>query len=388
MQRPPPGSQADYLPVLDGLRAVSIGLVVASHLGIGGVGFERVVPGAFGVTLFFFISGYLITRQLLASLSAQGRIGFAGFYARRVLRLMPAGVAYIVVAGCLYCLAGGRISVGGWAAALLYGANYFDLWHGYRSTLAGVRHPFNILWSLAIEEHFYLLWPAALALLWRRRALEIVLLLCAAVLVWRFALLHVCFVPGAPAICGPENPNPLWRYNRLYLATDTRLDSIAWGVALALVGARGFLSARWVTATGLVVLAASFAGIGPLARDVLRPTMQGVALLAIVPSLLSPGGGWVSGLLAARPAVFVGRLSYSLYLWHWGALAVADWCAPRFGAIWLSLAVTLSAALALASYYGIERPMLRLRHHFGSRAPLELTMKGQDIAEIAGHTAN
>jgi peptidoglycan/LPS O-acetylase OafA/YrhL len=387
MHRPPPGSQAGYLPVLDGLRAVSIGLVVASHLGIGGVGFERVVPGAFGVTLFFFISGYLITRQLLAALVAQGRIGFGGFYARRVLRLTPAGVAYIVLAGCFYCLAGGRISIAGWTAALLYGANYFDLWQGYRSTLAGVRHPFNILWSLAIEEHFYLLWPAALALLWRRRALEIVLLLCVAVFMWRLALLHYCFAPGAPAMCGPENPNPLWRYNRLYLATDTRLDSIASGVALALLGPRGFLCARWATVMGLAVLAVSFAGTGPLARDVLRPTLQGVALLAIVPWLLS-GGGWAARLLAARPCVFVGRLSYSLYLWHWGALAVADWCAPRFGSIWLAVALTLSAALALASYYGIERPMLHLRHRFGSRAPLELTLKGQDIAEISGHTAD
>jgi len=408
--------QARYLPVLDGLRAVSIGLVVVSHLGIGGVGFERVVPGAFGVTLFFFISGYLITRQLLGALVARGQIGFARFYARRALRLMPAGVAYIVVAGCCYQLAGGRISAAGWAAALLYGANYFDLWHGYRSSLAGVRHPFNILWSLAIEEHFYLLWPAALALIWRLRgddlkltkvfasffkkkcfflfffekknqktfvhfalgsgrALEFVLLLCVAVLLWRFVLLQICFAPGAPAVCGPENPNPLWRYNRLYLATDARLDSIAWGAALALLEARGILLARWAWVPGAALLAVSFAGGGPLARDVIRPTLQGVALLAIVPSLLA-GAGWGARTLAARPLVYVGRLSYSLYLWHWGALAVADWCAPRFGAVWLSLAVALSALMALASYHGIERPMLRLRHRFGSPAPVGLTDAG------------
>ena len=380
MQRPPPGLQARYIPVLDGLRAVSIGLVVVSHLGIGGVGFERAVPGAFGVTLFFFISGYLITRQLRAALADRGRILFGLFYARRVLRLMPAGVTYIVVAGGCYCLAGGRISAAGWTAALLYGANYFDLWRGYHSTLAGVRHPFNILWSLAIEEHFYLLWPAALTLLWRRRALECVLLLCLAVLVWRFALLQLCFVPGAPAVCGPENPNPLWRFNRLYLATDTRLDSIAWGVALALLEASSFLATRWAALAGILLLAVSFAGAGPLARDVLRPTLQGLALLAIVPSLLA-GAGRGARALAARPFVFVGRLSYSLYLWHWGALAVADWCVPRFGAQWLAIAVTLSAALSLASYYGIERPMLRLRHRFGSHAPLALTDEG------AGHAA-
>ncbi|MEJ0046621.1 MAG: acyltransferase [Rhodospirillales bacterium] len=357
--------------------------MVVSHLGIGGVAFDRVVPGAFGVTLFFFISGYLITRQLLASLATRGRIGFAGFYARRVLRLMPAGIAYIVVAGFCYRLAGGHISVAGWAAALLYGANYYDLWAGYHSTLPGVRHPFNILWSLAIEEHFYALWPASLALLWRRRALQAVLLLCAAELAWRFLLLHACFVPGAPAFCGPENPNPLWRYNRLYLATDTRLDSLAWGVVLALLQPRGFGPGRPAALIGLALLAASFVGGGPLARDVMRPTLQGVALLAILPWLLE-GHGWAARALAAPPSLFVGRLSYSLYLWHWGALAVADWSAPRFGATWLALAVTLSSVLALASYYGIERPMLRLRHRFGSRAPAGLTAE-QDPAERAGH---
>jgi peptidoglycan/LPS O-acetylase OafA/YrhL len=136
---------------------------------------------------------------------------------------------------------------------------------------------------------------------------------------------------------------------------------------------------------GLALLAASFVGAGPLARDVLRPTLQGVALLAIVPWLL--GGGRAARMLAARPCVFVGRLSYSLYLWHWGALAVADWCAPRFGVVWLVVAVTLSATLALASYYGIERPMLRLRHRFGSRAPLGFSGDGEKMGEGAGHAA-
>ena len=141
-----------YLPVLDGLRAVSILLVLLSHLGL-----DHVLPGAFGVTLFFFISGYLITRQLCGGLARTGRIGFGRFALRRVLRLMPAGLAYILVAGLAYCAAGGLITPAGWLAAIFYGANYYDLWAGYHSTLPGVRHPFNILWSLAIEEHFYAL---------------------------------------------------------------------------------------------------------------------------------------------------------------------------------------------------------------------------------------
>ena len=185
------GHGGAYLPALDGLRAVSILLVVLSHLGL-----DRVVPGAFGVTLFFFISGFLITRQLAGGLARDGRVDFGGFYWRRVLRLMPAGLVYIAVAGLLFTAAGGVISRGGWLAALGYGANYYDLWAGYRSSGAGVRHPFNILWSLAIEEHFYAVWPVCLALMWGRgrgRVFWALAVLCGAVLVWRVVLWQVCF---------------------------------------------------------------------------------------------------------------------------------------------------------------------------------------------------
>lgn len=355
-------TQAGYLPALDGLRAVSILLVVVSHLGLG-----RFVPGALGVTLFFFISGYLITRQLLQALARRGRIGLASFYLRRALRLLPASLVFVAVAGGVFVAAGGGVTAAGWAAAVLYGANYYDLWAGFRSTLPLVRHPFNILWSLAIEEHFYAIWPVMLALMWRRRmALSGVVGLCLAVLAWRAWLLGTCFHVGAPWYCAPENPSLLWRYNRLYLATDTRLDSIAWGAVLALLEYHGRLPRAWVAWPALVLLAASFVGGGPLARDVLRPTLQGVALLGLFPRLL--GAGAVPRLLAAPAAVFVGRLSYSLYLWHWGALMLADMLAPRETACWVAMAGVLSGSLALASYYGIERPMLRLRRRFGSAA--------------------
>jgi peptidoglycan/LPS O-acetylase OafA/YrhL len=366
------GMQDSYLPALDGLRAVSILLVILSHLGL-----DHVVPGAFGVTLFFFISGYLITRQLAGGLAASGRVDFLRFYARRVLRLLPAASVYVVLAGGAFVALGGRITPAGWLAALLYGANYFDLWAGYRSHLAGVRHPFNILWSLAIEEHFYLVWPLALAVLWRRhKALWMVVALCVGALLWRFWLLDACFHPDAPGVCGPPNPNPLWRYNRLYLATDARFDSLGWGVVLALLAQRGRMPPRWLAWPGAALLAASFVGAGPLARDVLRPSLQGVALLAAFPVLLT-GQGAVARWLSLPAFVFAGRLSYSLYLWHWGALMLADaLCAPRFGMAWLATAVTLSVLLANASFFLIERPILSLRRRVGSHAPASLTGAG------------
>ena len=367
--RYPPPSQA-YLPALDGLRAVAILLVVAAHAGL-----DHVVPGAFGVTLFFFISGYLITRQLLGSLAARGRVGYGGFFLRRVLRLAPAGLAYVALAGLLYVGAGGRISALGWLAAAFYGANVFDLWVGYRSTLAGVRHPFNILWSLAIEEHFYALWPLLLTALWRWRfAVLAVLGLCVAVLCWRVWLFDHC-TWAFSAICGRPQPNPAWRYNRLYQGTDTRIDSIAWGALLALAERRRPAWARQATALwpgGLILLGAGFLLQGDFARQALRTTLQGVGVAMVFPALLH-GGGPVQRLLCARPALLIGRLSYSLYLWHWGAFALADRLAGAHHLAWLAIGLPLSALLAAGSYRLVEQPMLRLRRRAGSHVPLPPT---------------
>jgi peptidoglycan/LPS O-acetylase OafA/YrhL len=359
--------QAFYIPALDGLRAVAILLVVLSHLGLG-----HVLPGAFGVTLFFFISGYLITRQLLQS---RGQIGLGGFYLRRALRLMPAALSYILIAGCLYSAAGGRTSAGGWLAAIFYGANYYALFHGYGGTLAGVRHPFDILWSLAIEEQFYVLWPVVLRRLWGARGLPwIVFSGCILCLAWRWIAFDTCIDTASPLgvpFCAPVNPEPALRDNQLYLATFARLDSIGWGAFLAVLEARSYrapCSAR-VTAGAAAVLVACFFVNASFARFVLRPTWQGAALFVLVPALL--GRETVARrVLAAPAAVFIGRVSYVLYLWHWDSLALADWARSRFDLPFLASAIPAIVITTLAAYAGIEKPMLRLRRRAGSQAPL------------------
>ncbi len=359
-------SGGSYIPALDGLRAVAILLVVASHAGL-----DRVVPGAFGVTLFFFISGYLITRQLLGGLAMRGRVGLGGFYLRRVLRLAPAGLTYTLLAGLAYRWAGGSLSPLGWLAAVFYGANVFDLWIGYRSTLAGVRHPFNILWSLAIEEHFYAVWPFVLAAVWRwRAALWAILALCLAALAWRLWLFGHCG-DAWPGVCGRPQPDPRWRYNRLYLGTDTRLDSIAWGALLALAEQRGHVwvgrAARsWpVQAVAWAVLAGGFVVPGALARHVLRTTLQGGAMLVLFPAILRRDHA-LHRMLSIPAALLVGRLSYSLYLWHWGAFALADWAAGADRPLWLAVGLPVSVLGASLSYLLVEQPMIRLRRRAGS----------------------
>jgi peptidoglycan/LPS O-acetylase OafA/YrhL len=365
--QPPAVAAPAYIPALDGVRAVSILLVILSHLGL-----DHVVPGAFGVTLFFFISGYLITRQLLTQINAAGRIGLGRFYLRRALRLVPASLAYVMVSGGLYTLAGGRTPGLAWAAALLYGANYYQLWIGFETTLTGVRQPFNILWSLAIEEHFYLAWPVLLSLVWRKRLWAWgVLGFCIAVLAWRWAVFDMCFLEHAGHLCWKPRPNPLLRYNQLYLATDTRADSIAWGVLLAATEARLSRQGKrplWIAAA-IVLLALSFLLPGPFGRTVLRPTLQGASLLWLLPAMIHQQSV-VQSVLASPPAVIVGRLSYSLYLWHWGALGAADWLAGHEGIRWLAAAMSLTIAMATLSYLAIEQPMLRLRRRAGSHVPL------------------
>ncbi len=369
---PPQG----YIPALDGLRAVAILMVVTAHAGL-----ERVVPGAFGVTLFFFISGYLITRQLLAGLAARGRIGLAGFYLRRVLRLAPAGLAYVALAGLAYLAAGGFIGASGWLSAVFYGANVYDLWAGYRSTLPGVRHPFNILWSLAIEEHFYFVWPLLLTMVWRWRFLAAgLVVLCLAVLAWRAWLFDHCTWDFS-AICGRLQANPAWRYNRLYQGTDTRIDSIAWGALLAVLEQRRPGWARVATyawTAGVVLLAASFALHGEFARQVVRTSVQGTALLLAFPALLYRPS-LVQSWLSLPPALLVGRLSYSLYLWHWGAFAVADCVAGADRVLWLGVGLPLAFVCAGLSYWCVEQPMMGLRRRAGS----ETTQCG----EVPAHSA-
>ncbi len=354
-----------YIPALDGLRAVAILLVVAAHAGL-----DHLVPGAFGVTLFFFISGYLITRQLLGGLAQNGRIGLGGFYLRRVLRLLPAGAAYVALSGALYVALGGRITLLGWLSAVFYGANIYDLWVGYRSTLAGVRHPFNILWSLAIEEHFYAVWPLVLAAVWRWRVLALGLVgLCVAVLCWRAWLFGHC-TWHVSAACGRLQPNPAWRYNRLYQGTDTRFDSIAWGTILAVIEQRRpdlvRAAARfWIC--GVLALAASFLLTGDFGRQVLRTSLQGASLLLLFPALLHRPGP-IRDVLSLPAMLLTGRLSYSLYLWHWGAFMVADFVAGPQRALWLATGLSLSALMAAASYRYVEQPMLLLRRRAGSHA--------------------
>jgi peptidoglycan/LPS O-acetylase OafA/YrhL len=362
-----------YVPALDGLRALSILLVVFAHFGI------QPSPGLFGVTIFFFISGYLITGQILGEIDRTGRLDLGMFYWRRALRLYPALLAMVVFGGLAFVAVGGMITATDVAAALFYFANIHEIAGGFDSGLLRASHPYSVLWSLAVEEHYYLLFPliAALFAVRRLRLAGALVAIIAAVTLWRF---HVAGTGLADSI-------PL----RVEHGTDTRVDSILYGALLSVL-----LASRWRAATlrlvanptaavvGLALLLLSLTIRDPWFRHTWRFTVQGVGLFLSVGALLhGPSLAAARWVASTRTALLLGRWSYSLYLWHWIVLSLAVALLPVTLAkplietgrppIWWLASVFLpllgvSLALSAASYYGVERPMLRVRRAFGSHA--------------------
>jgi len=205
-------SDNGVIPSLDGLRAISISIVLVSHAGFGSI-----VPGGLGVTIFFFLSGYLITTLLMNERERSGRIDIGKFYLRRVFRLFPPLLVTLVIAYSLVILGvlAGGISWAGVLAQLVYFANYYSLFFDPGNTTAAGT---GILWSLAVEEHFYMFYPAVLTGLLaiglsKQRIVVVLAITCLGVLAWR---MHLASLPNFVT-------------ERTYYSSDTRIDSILFG---------------------------------------------------------------------------------------------------------------------------------------------------------------
>src|SRR5689334_12828565 len=167
----------DYLAELDGLRAISILLVLLAHFGLG-----NFIPGGFGVTVFFFISGFLITRLLVAETKLTGTLSLRAFYVRRFRRLGPALIVVIVFTTAGFIATNRFVSSGQLSAAFFYYMNYYVL------SDAPQPLPLGALWSLAVEEQYYIVFPLFLAFMSRFSAFALTISLCmisAGILVWR-----------------------------------------------------------------------------------------------------------------------------------------------------------------------------------------------------------
>jgi peptidoglycan/LPS O-acetylase OafA/YrhL len=345
-----------YRPDVDGLRAVAVLAVIGYHA------FPVFVPGGFvGVDIFFVISGFLISGIIFSGLEQQ-RFSFRDFYARRIRRIFPALIVVLAAAyaaGWFLLFADRFAELGKHAAGGAgFVANYV-LWReaGYFDGASDTK-PFLHLWSLGVEEQFYLIWPLAAWLAWKRR----------------FDLLGITLVVFA----GSMFLN-LDRIRRDLIGTfyspETRFWELMTGAMLAHVMS---MPARWkaldwlrrlytrltataasrsrLSITGAILIAVSIFGIDQSRHFPGRWAVLPVAGAALV--IAAGADVWLNRALAARVVVGIGLISYPLYLWHWPLLTFPRLLAgEQPPASWRIAAVAASIALAWATYRFIERPI-------------------------------
>ncbi|WP_372727926.1 acyltransferase family protein [Nocardioides sp.] len=335
-----------HLPALDGLRALAVYLVLLFHAGM-----QVVAGGYVGVDLFFVLSGFLVSGVILAELDRTGRLRLGAFYARRVRRLLPAAVVVVVATGATFVLLTSvvrRLSlVGDARSALLYYANWNFLTRSEDYFATDVeKSPFLHFWSLAIEEQFYVVFPLLLVGLYyanRRRS-------------WALAAgigLLLVLSLGSQFYWMSADPG------HAYYGTDARLYQLLAGALLAVAVRAGWSNRRPVAsgAAGLVLLLVVASGWWSLNTS-WRGLLATVASVLLISGLLSAGGPVVR-LFELRVPVYLGKISYGTYLWHWPVLLVLlEFFAVR-PLVLAAMAAVLSTALAALSAELLELPVRR-----------------------------
>ena len=366
-----PASTRVHLGALDGLRGLAVAAVVVFHAGPAGW-----LPGGFlGVSLFFTLSGYLITSLALTEVAEHGRLDVLAFYARRVRRLLPALVALLggiivlarfvdVAARTERQILGGLTYTSNWLQ-ITQNVSYAELWQG-----PGV---LDHLWSLAIEEQWYLLFPLLVAAAVRWRTPERL----RSTLAWIFAIVVAIAVVGA-LVTDDRNV--------VYLATHTRLAEIAIGglVALAvpLGTARRAPGSQLVGGAALAVVAVLFIVTTLASGWLYRGGLPMFALLSALILNAAVREGRISRWLSWGPLRRLGLISYGLYLYHWPISVVLS--SPRVSGspvMLFAVRVGLSLGLSELSYRLIE---VRIR---GRRWPARRTVSGGVGALAAGTAA-
>jgi peptidoglycan/LPS O-acetylase OafA/YrhL len=328
-----------FLPTLDGWRALAVGSVVVGHWALrapGQQGFAWLAASlaSQGVNLFFAISGYLITTRLLLEFDEAGSISLPRFYIRRAFRILPPAMLYLLTVAVL--AAAGTIAVGrsDIASAAFFSANYWMPRSWY------VSH----FWSLSMEEHFYVFWPVVLVWCGARRAAGIAMGLIAFTIIWRQVALMVMH----------DGQNLLQR-------TDLRLDAFLFPALLAILLRLPEWRERLVRAglPSLLALAAVYLGIHFYPDwENLKTLLVSMLLPLIVIATVHNPNSYAGQFLEWRPLAWLGRISYSVYLWH----KLLQIPSHNFG-VHLVL-VVLGAA---AGYYIIEKPLMRAGRYFARK---------------------
>jgi peptidoglycan/LPS O-acetylase OafA/YrhL len=325
------------LPGLDGLRAISIGLVIISHSGGSGPPPLKslIAKGEFGVDIFFVLSGYLITHLLIAEESRFGSSDLRKFYLRRALRILPPAMLYLSCVTILGLL--GVLALRPW--------DVIPCVFFFRNLTTGAPVTAHF-WSLSIEEQFYLLWPMTLSLVRSSRA--------------RFALIGALVVAA-----------PFWRHINMvasgaqyvnFWRIDLNYDPLLIGCGLALIRSSGVrmpavLQSRYVPIVSLTGIIASLFWLGQLrVVRAFSPSISYFCVALLINYVVEHPIGAIGTLLNYRWVVWLGVLSYSLYIWQQLAFTLAN----NLGA-----ALIFALAMATLSYYVVERPFNSLRNRFG-----------------------
>jgi peptidoglycan/LPS O-acetylase OafA/YrhL len=379
---PPPGVRLSYSPGLDGLRALAVSAVLLYHAD------PAFIPGGFlGVEVFFVISGYLISALLLAEWRTKGRIDLKDFWMRRARRLLPALYALLVVtlAFSVVFLPG---EVAGLRGEVLGAFGYVTNWFlifGRESYFEAVGRPSVLqhLWSLAVEEQFYLIWPVVLAVGLgvgtAHRRQRLVLTVAVAGAAASAVAMALMYTPGVDP-------------SRIYYGTDTRATGLLCGAALAFLWSpgdkyrpakarhqrltfpgRGRFRRRWGWTAPLVLDVLGIVALGVLAWFFLHlgefePLLYrgGFALVALttvaaIMAVVYPYTHIGSHVLGSAPMRWVGVRSYGIYLWHWPVFMVTrpELDVPFGGLLLLALRIGVTILLADLSYRFVETPIRR-----------------------------
>lgn len=345
-----------YIPSLDGLRTLSILAVFIGHtnhiLGLD-------VGGGFGVTIFFFISGYLITTLLRQEYETWGKIALQKFYLRRIFKILPP-MYFSILFGVTLITTGlitSQMTVGGITAAVLFSANY---WRAAGHT--GIPEPMFVLWSLAVEEHFYLLFPLLYIGLRKivpkvRYQVAILVSVCIGVLLWR-SYLH--FHAGLG-------------WQSINVRTDTRLDGLLWGCVLAIAfnpmmdPPRGpDYIWKWVAApigVGCILVSS----LGAEFESHIGYTLQSIGIGLVLVAVIRFPTFWAFRPLNWHPIAWLGKRSYSFYLIHYYILWSVHTHVALNGPIQTTLAFVITVIASAIMYRHIEIPFAKMRNQLSRR---------------------
>lgn len=370
------GAASGQIASLDGIRALAVMLVFFSHGELA-----KIVPGGLGVTVFFVLSGYLITTLMRREYANTDTVRLRAFYLRRVLRLMPPLFIVVTAAALLSAmdLIKSDFSPRGLLSVLFYFGNYHVIAHDFHGIPAGI----GVVWSLAVEEHYYLLYPPlAIALLRSGRpwiAIAALILLCALTLGWR------CWL----ALHGASEAY-------LMMATDTRADSILIGCLLAFWCDPGLDSAtpanprhEWIRDTVLgaaciLLLTATLVYRDDFFRMTWRYTLQSLAIAPLIYLAVVCGAQAPFRWLNSRPMIYLGTISYTIYLSHQVILYFVTRHWPDLGwAATLALSAVLTLAVAEPMRRWVEQPCARLRRKLHQPAMQSLRVS-QPSTELRG----